>query len=389
MNIASLSYGDLDAMKERSPGHKKIYYTCLNLSRYHRVVCLNFVAMKDAAGVVRVNENFTIEKIKLYYPTLFFHLDKFGLAPFVFVHAAHEMCSRFLEKRFSGFDMVIVDNFLLSGLLPASFRKPVVYASHNVEYDWWKPILKGFRLGRSGLNLIRRIEQKMCRECALVFTVSEGDRRRFAELYGCGMDKIHFFPMGCEDVKMELDSRGKRRLLNKYSLPENKKRVLFCGSDFYANREIVDILLNVVAPGLNDDIVVMIAGSIENYIRSRHPSPPGNIRVLGFVEDIREIYAISDLAVNPATSGGGANMKTIEYLGAGLPLVATRFGVRGYEALSGIVTISSPENMADEINRHFNQDGAGLDFSLLKSYEWGAIAKKMNSVLTTVQGGKP
>ncbi len=375
-------------MKERSPGHKKIYYTHLNLSKYHQVTCLNFVSIKDKVGIVRINDNFEIIKIKLYYPTLFFYLDKWKLLPFVFVHRVHRIFSFFLRKYFAGQDMVVVDNFILSGLLPASWDKPAVYASQNVESEWWKPVLDGVFFKQSGLNLIRRFERKMCREYDLVFAVSEEDRRRFAELYGCSVEKIHFFPLGYEEKKTKMNSDRKRKLLDEYSLPGDKKRVLFCGSDFYANREIIDIIFNVVAPGLAEDILLMIAGSIEKYIRSTYPSPPRNIRVLGFVEDIHEIYGITDLAINPVMSGGGANLKTIEYLSAGLPLVTTRFGVRGYESLRGIVKISAPESMADEINRHFSQGAAGLDFSLLKSYEWGATVKRMNAVLLSIHKGK-
>ncbi len=385
MKILSLSSGDLVAMKERSPGHKKIYYTALNLSKYHRITCLNFVSIKDKAGIVRVNENMTIVKIKLYYPTLFFYLDKWKLLPFVFVHFAHRIVSGCFKKYFTGQDLIFVDNFLLSGLAPTSWDKPIVYASQNVESEWWDPVLDGVFLKQRGLNLIRGFEEKMCREYDLVFAVSEEDRRRFAELYGCGLEKNHFFPLGYEEKKREIHPVGRQRLLDAYSLPEDKKRVLFCGSDFYANREIIDIIFNIVAHGLKDDILLLIAGSIENYIRSAHPSPPGNVRVLGFVDDIHDIYGISDLAINPVMSGGGANLKTIEYLSAGLPLVTTKFGVRGYESLAEIMKIAPPESMADAINQHFSQQDADVDFSALQSYEWGAIAERINEVLLAVR----
>lgn len=61
---------------------------------------------------------------------------------------------------------------------------------------------------------------------------------------------------------------------------------------------------------------------------------PG-VRKLGRVDSIAQTYAQGALAVNPVRMGTGLNIKTMECLALGVPLVATESGSRGLEHLRG------------------------------------------------------
>ncbi|MFZ4701687.1 MAG: glycosyltransferase, partial [Candidatus Methylumidiphilus sp.] len=55
------------------------------------------------------------------------------------------------------------------------------------------------------------------------------------------------------------------------------------------------------------------------------------VRMLGFVPDIVGFYESLDLVVSPVTMGTGINVKTVQAMAFGMPLLATAWGVKGIE----------------------------------------------------------
>ncbi|MEI6098755.1 MAG: glycosyltransferase family 4 protein, partial [Alphaproteobacteria bacterium] len=51
----------------------------------------------------------------------------------------------------------------------------------------------------------------------------------------------------------------------------------------------------------------------------------------GFVADIGEFYAGMDLIVSPVTMGTGINVKTVQAMAYGMPLLTTAWGSKGIE----------------------------------------------------------
>lgn len=73
------------------------------------------------------------------------------------------------------------------------------------------------------------------------------------------------------------------------------------------------------------------------YVVGAHPSrevralASANVVVTGFVEDPLEYFAKCQVAVAPLRMGAGIKIKVLEYLAAGLPVVATPVGAEGIE----------------------------------------------------------
>jgi|GEM_PF-2331899 len=55
------------------------------------------------------------------------------------------------------------------------------------------------------------------------------------------------------------------------------------------------------------------------------------VRMLGFVPDISSFYRNVDLIVSPVTMGTGINVKTVQAMAFGMPLLTTRIGIKGIE----------------------------------------------------------
>ena len=80
---------------------------------------------------------------------------------------------------------------------------------------------------------------------------------------------------------------------------------------------------------------LFIAGNIENVIKNEKILEGWNgnkwIRIIGFVENIAQFYDNMDIIISPVTVGTGINVKTVEALAFGMPLLSTKPGSKGIE----------------------------------------------------------
>jgi glycosyltransferase involved in cell wall biosynthesis len=88
--------------------------------------------------------------------------------------------------------------------------------------------------------------------------------------------------------------------------------------------------------GPRPPFIVHVAGQVKDIIGKL----PGEqsalfeaswVRMHGFVPDIGNFYEIIDLIVSPVTLGTGINIKTVEAMAHGMPVVATQWGSKGIE----------------------------------------------------------
>ena len=80
------------------------------------------------------------------------------------------------------------------------------------------------------------------------------------------------------------------------------------------------------------------------------PSRPANVVFPGVVAERAKAALLGcvDVALNPMRTGSGTNLKVIEYLAAGVPVVSTPFGVRGLDVVDGDHLLRRP---ADGVRR--------------------------------------
>ena len=82
--------------------------------------------------------------------------------------------------------------------------------------------------------------------------------------------------------------------------------------------------------------IVNVAGQVKEMIE-RLPAEESAVfrrpwvRLLGYVPDIRTFYESVDLVLSPVTMGTGINVKTVQAMAYGMPLLTTRHGSKGIE----------------------------------------------------------
>jgi polysaccharide biosynthesis protein PslH len=106
-------------------------------------------------------------------------------------------------------------------------------------------------------------------------------------------------------------------------------RILFVGSDNAVNIDAINWFLSGPWPQIRarrPGVELRVAGKVCNFV-----SEAEGISKLGVVTNITDAYRDATLVINPVTYGTGLNIKSIEALSHGMPLVATPAGARGLE----------------------------------------------------------
>ena len=136
-------------------------------------------------------------------------------------------------------------------------------------------------------------------------------------------------------------------------LPADAPRAVFVASANEINVDAANTFITGVLPRVRAAIAgfeLLLAGDVCNGALDA-----AGVRKLGRVDSIANAYAQGALAVNPVRMGTGLNIKTMECLALGMPLVATASGSRGLECLRGqaflTVADSDAAGMAAQIVR--------------------------------------
>lgn len=146
--------------------------------------------------------------------------------------------------------------------------------------------------------------------------------------------------------------------------PREAETMLFVGSFRHAPNVnalrwfISEVLPRVTAMKPNASLIV-VGADRPPALASLMDHP--NIRMTGFVEDIREPFGQHAVFVCPILSGSGVRVKLLEAFASGIPTVSTRIGAEGLASVSGDVCeiADSPDEFARAIVGLFdNQDHA-------------------------------
>ena len=106
----------------------------------------------------------------------------------------------------------------------------------------------------------------------------------------------------------------------------------------------------------------------------------------------RTLLAAADVALNPVLHGSGTNLKVIEYLASGVPVVSTAFGVRGLEVGNGRhLLVAEPHEMVAAVERVFadapaSEARARAGRALaIERYDWAALGSRLAHVAQQVR----
>lgn len=225
---------------------------------------------------------------------------------------------------------------------------PVLYRSQNVESEYWQAVhsaARGMVRLQTGFTArrIHRFEQVIRTSASVVLDISEEDTRRAAA--GRMQGKSIVLPPvwggkpprdGHLDWQAEVD-------------------VIFGGSLSPPHHvEGIEWLLREVLPSLRQQYAPMVTMRIigaQATARVRSLTASCGVDLLVDVDDFHGELMKGRVLVNPVQRSSGINMKMLDYIASGLPVVSTTAGVRGLSSqVKGLVLVADkPKDFAAAI----------------------------------------
>lgn len=274
--------------------------------------------------------------------------------PNLFASTALRLASDGLDTMLSDADVVVVrEPWQMAYVLTnVPTDTPVVYSSHNVETERFGDIDQPL-FTRRVRSRVDALERRAIEETDAVICTGERDANVYRERYDPGGPLI-VAPNGAYEADLrghQPNSDGARRVRRRYGISDDTTVSLFMGSRYRPNIEAAETVVEI-ARGLvdhSDTYQFLILGDVGNAVSDR--DLPTNVITTGYVdEDFEAHFDAADIALNPMTSGGGTNIKLIEYFARSLPVISTPFGVRGITAQDNEhLIVAEAETMADAI----------------------------------------
>jgi len=286
----------------------------------------------------QLTPNFKERIIKIDKPILLFNssLTKLarGVHTFDIVISVYEYFNKKFRKALNSeaekSDIIIATHPWFFPHIQRFKNKTLIHDSHNCEYLLKKNDLKKTLIGRALLLLLKHIEKTACKKSDLIIACSEENKESFKKLYGIKDEKIHILPnsIDAEEIKPATE---KEKETAKLSLElKNKKTIIFVGTYYEPNNEALDFIIKDLSK--LKDYTFLIVGNVNLHFQKEYAHEKiDNILFYGKVdwEKLKLLYQASDLAINPMFHGSGINIKMLDYMATGIPVITTLTGVRG------------------------------------------------------------
>jgi glycosyltransferase involved in cell wall biosynthesis len=297
-----------------------------------------------------------------------------------FAHSHFEL-KKIIRKEIEESDIIIFCHpYMYPAVSPYIQKQIVIYEALNVEYSLKNSILPTGFLKNIMLHRLKKICQNLLNRCDLCFTMSEADKQIFSRLYSVDNSKIRISPNG---VDLDFYSEVYLARTTRHDPVVPVPLILFLGSGHPPNVEAAFQIIRNIAPKL-PNVYFLIAGSVCWMIRNE--SRGKNVGLAYFISDDekRELFRVANIALNPMVSGSGTNLKMLDYMAAGLPVISTAVGARGITIQNHKHAIICDLNaFADEISHLIDHADIAEELSrngrrLVKEhYDWKNIANSM------------
>ena len=251
-----------------------------------------------------------------------------------------------------GADVLMIDHAHMGwvGELP-DLPALKVFIAHNLEHSLYNDIAKNGSTAKRAIygreaRLLKAKEAAIGTKFSAIITLSNADRDGFARL-GVPADKMTV-----------IDLPGQTFDLTKPA-PHKTYDIGLIGSwQWDVNRQGILWFLAKVLPHLTNDLTVAIAGSGSETLPTTDP----RVMKLGRVPDAGQFMRACRALAVPTVVGSGIQLKTIEGISVGVPMVVTPLALRGInDAPSHVRTAQSAPDFAKALTEAMTSSPTEID----------------------------
>jgi glycosyltransferase involved in cell wall biosynthesis len=215
--------------------------------------------------------------------------------------------------------------------------KDFIYSAHNVEADFmsedWRRVYdKSFS----------SMEIKIASMFPTIHTCTEQDAEYFKKHTEASVVCLPNTAKQSSTISEEERQRNKKMLFGAEGVC-----LSFIGSSHPPNSESLSFIIEELCPSF-PDITFVVVGSSGYTAKEEYKDMdiiPDNCLILGYLANGLKDFVLqsSDAMINPVFSGSGANIKVMDAIRNGIPLITTEFGIRGYDHLLSSAKVSSDD----------------------------------------------
>lgn len=301
--------------------------------------------------------------------------------PYGYLVSFHPGYGAILKRFLHSFDAFQFEHAFFANLADSLPRdRPIIYDAHNVEYDYVRSECSQNTIRNIVGKRIYRLEGALARRASRVIICSRLEQQRFTDLHRVPEHRFMFAPNGIKQILQGSSPNAAAALFERFpDLPRFQRYAVYTGSNVEHNRKAVQLIIEQFAPQLQEHCAFIIHGTVTKpFMSQSHPNVYFDPSYGGL-----ESYAIPRvIGLNPVTQGAGTNLKLIQYMAHGLPVVSTEFGLRGYDELKPYVTVSSVDGFVEALKSEPTFDPAV--WPLLQNYLWEKIASDLRDMYLTL-----
>jgi glycosyltransferase involved in cell wall biosynthesis len=357
------------------------------LARRHQVRVLCVVPYRNRGRREERVHDVTLLRRRAWYTPLAWRLERLRVAPlFLAAHGHRARARRLLGELGEGADVLIAD-LGVAATLERERRALRVYHAHNVEADHFRHAGPRLPARSWWADRLQALEARAASSADLVVAVSDEDAARLGSLYGVAAERLEVIPNGYDETALAPPAPGEReRARAALGVTDQRQVAVFMGSDVPHNRAGLSLVLERVAPRLGGGFTLLVAGGVsrmvEGWRRSWLVTRPATA-------DVAPLLHAADVGLNPVVTGGGSNVKLPTYLAAGIAVLSTPHGTRGYGDLTPWVTVAGPEAFADALaSPPVGWHAAGHPPPPpLAGYAWGRLGERLGERLEAHRAG--
>jgi len=377
-----------------SGGQTRSFNLIKNLAKRNKITLFSFLRPNRIQGPVKEMEKFCL-KVKTFKGRKTWTLRNILLAgfthlPFTVSHfygdqAVDQALEEELKKE--NYDLIHFESFYTSPYLKNVSLVPQVMGTENIEYLIYQRFVKQKKFFPLKMALsydiwkMKRYEESSWRKSDLNLAVSETDAQ---EIRKVTRKKCPIIPNGIDIKKFsQAVYSGSRKF--------KEPTFLFVGDfKYFTNQDALNFLTKDIWPQIKKRIPqakLWLVGKNPNSLTDKLAKEEGVV-IDSQVEDIRQAYQQADLLIAPMRIGSGTNIKVLEAMASGLPVLTTSIGVEGIKTQDGkeVLTVATAaefvQKASDFLKYKDKRQGLGQAGRKLveKNYDWSKISQKLEGV---------
>ena len=305
--------------------------------------------------------------------------DIFDLTQIMLFEETPDFINAFVESSKDA-DWVICSQPYFYPMVQKYYTGKLVYDAHNVEFLLKKQLIGDNPNSNRLLDLLYHTEKELCvcADLVSVVTSTDEDIMSFSKLYNIQLPHGLSVPIGVDLEESRFISPDER-LKNKEAVGIQGQTALFIGSAHKPNIDACSLIIDMAKQAAGTTFMLM--GTCCNSFSTQNL--PENVKLLGVLsnDEKNRVLGFVDVALNPIIRGEGVNVKMLDYLAGGVPVITTPLGKRGLGLPDNAITVCEVDEFLTCLeNIDFNRVYSAREH-VEKNFSWSVIAENFYSRL--------